>query len=77
MNEVRTKGLQMKIVQSIAWGGSDENETFLDVLAKIQELAPSAKFRIIDPSPAHSGGWPLVEIEFNGEPEVKELLGVE
>lgn len=72
-----TKGSPMKIVQSIAWGGDDENETFLDVLAKIQNLDPEAQFRIIDPSPAHSGGWPLVEIEFGGGQELKEFLGVE
>jgi hypothetical protein len=55
----------MKTVKTIAWGGSDDNETFLDVLNLIQENAPSARFRIIEAYPNHTGGWPLVEIEFN------------
>ncbi len=38
----------MKTVKTIAWGGSDDNETFLDVLNLIQENAPSARFRIIE-----------------------------
>lgn len=55
----------MKITQSIAWGGSDADETLLDVLAIVQNAAPSAKFRIVEAYPQHSGGWPLMEIEFD------------
>ena len=55
----------MKIATTIAWGGSDEDETFLDVLNTIQKNAPTARFQIVDAYPNHTGGWPLVEIEFD------------
>lgn len=62
-----TKGKIMKISMPIAWGGSDENETIIDVLDEIQKNVPSASFRIVEAHPAHSGGWPIIEIEFRDE----------
>lgn len=53
------------MVESIAWAGSDPDETLLDVLAIITNLAPSAKFRLIEAYPSHTGGWPVFEIEYD------------
>jgi len=50
------------VAMPVAWGGSRDDETFLDVLCDIQKLAPSAKFRILEGYPNHSGGWPIIEI---------------
>lgn len=53
------------IVTPISWGGADDSETLLDVLAEIQKLAPSARFTLIEAYPSHTGGWPLFGIEFS------------
>jgi hypothetical protein len=53
------------VIKTISWGGSDDSETLLDVLAEIQIMAPSAKFTIIEAYPSSTGGWPLFGIEFN------------
>jgi len=76
-----TKGQNMKIkttVSLIAWGGEDENETLLDVLAKIQKIAPSVKFSLIEAYPNHSGGWPIFEISYSDadSAELEEFLGI-
>lgn len=55
----------MKITMPIAWGGSSDSETLLDVLAEIQENVPSAAFRLVEAYPNHSGGWPIFEISFS------------
>jgi hypothetical protein len=50
---------------SLAWGGSDDNETLADVLADIRAAVPSSTVAIIDARPGHSGNWPLAEITFD------------
>lgn len=69
--------MKIKVVESIAWGGDSDDETFADVLAQIQNVAPSARFRIITARPKHSGGWPIVEIELDAAemPGLSEMLG--
>jgi hypothetical protein len=57
--------MKITIRESIAWAGSIENETLLDVLAKITEAVPSVKFSIFEAKPKHSGGWPIFDIEFD------------
>ena len=53
------------IITTISWGGADDSETLLDVLAEIQTNAPSAKFTLIEAYPTSTGGWPLFGIEFH------------
>jgi hypothetical protein len=57
--------MKITIRESIAWAGSIENETLLDVLAKMNEAVPSVKFSIFEAKPMHSGGWPIFDIEFD------------
>ena len=66
-------------VSLITWGGADDDQTLLDVLAEIQVLAPSTNFRLIEAYPNHSGGWPIFEITYGLEDAtaLEEFLGIE
>ena len=50
---------RMKFQTAIGWGGSDDNETLLDVLTRISTVAPSARYAVV---PEYSG-WPVFLVE--------------
>lgn len=50
----------MTFTTAIAWGGSNDNETLLDVLTRISAVAPSARYARVD---AFEGGWPVFRFE--------------
>lgn len=54
--------MKMTFVSMISWGGSDDNETLLDVLTRISEVAPSVRYTRIA---AESGGWPVFRFELD------------
>lgn len=59
--------MKIKITDAIAWGGSIDGETLLDVLIKIKSIVPSVTFSPVTDYPTTSGGWPIFEIEFDFE----------
>jgi hypothetical protein len=59
------KGQKMKIMTPIAWGGENDNEDLLDVMANIKKAVPSVTFSPHIAYPNHSGGWPIFIIEFS------------
>jgi hypothetical protein len=72
------------IRQSIAWGGTKEDETLQDVFADLQKAAPTIQITLLEARPAHTGGWPIFELTFGDDDlaaiaalwdiEVSELL---
>jgi hypothetical protein len=52
--------MKMKFAGPVAWGGSDDDETLLDVLTAISEAAPSVRYTRI---PYSTGGWPVFQFE--------------
>ena len=51
---------RMKFQTIIGWGGSDDNETLLDVLTRISKVAPSARYAVV---PEYSASWPVFLVE--------------
>lgn len=54
--------MKITIRKPLSWAGSIDNETILDVLAKITKAVPSVKFSMLE---ERSGGWPIFDIEFD------------
>jgi hypothetical protein len=52
--------MKMMFQGPVAWGGSDDEETLLDVLTAISKAAPSARYTRV---PSSSGGWPIFRFE--------------
>jgi len=57
--------MKMTFTGMIAWGGSRDDETLVDVLSALRDAAPSIMWaRIVDVS---SGGWPVYQFICDSE----------